>query len=107
MSYSVSTKTLDKITLNEADPAYSILQNVAIILATRKGSVPGYRNFGLSQEFVDKPINVAKTLLVAEIHEAIAEFEPRATIVNITFESDEKAPGKLIPILEVSVNAES
>lgn len=107
MSNLVSKKTLDKITLNETDPTASVMQNVAIILATRKGSVPGYRNFGLSQEFVDKPVNVAKTLMIAEIYEAIAEFEPRATIVSITFESDEKEPGKLFPLLEVSVNAES
>ncbi len=107
MSYIVSTKSLDKITLNETDTVASVLQNVAIILSTRQGSVPGYRNFGLPQQFVDKPVNVAKTMLVAEIHEAIAEFEPRATISNISFETDEDAPGKLIPLLEVIVNEES
>jgi len=103
MSYKVSTRDLSKITLSQADRVSSILQNIAIILSTRQQSIPLYRSFGLPMQFIDKPIPVAKPLIIAEIQEAIAEFEPRATLVNVTFEEDESAPGRLIPTVEVEI----
>jgi phage baseplate assembly protein W len=104
MSYIISSKSLGSITLNELDTVKSVLQNIAIILSTRQKSVPLYRGFGLSGRFVDKPIPVAKSMMIAEIPEVIAEFEPRAKVVNVTFEEDENTPGKLIPIVEVEIN---
>ena len=106
MSYLVNERDLSKITLNEKDLVTSVLQNVAIILATRQQSVPLYREFGLSMEFVDKPVTVAKPLIVAEVSEAISLFEPRASLVDVTFEIDEKTPGKLVPTVEVEINVE-
>ena len=104
MNYIVSSKSLGKITLNETDPAASILQNIAIFLKTWQQSVPLYRSFGLSKRFVDKPIPVAMSLLVAEITEALPKFEPRATLKNVTFEADSDHPGKMIPTVEVEIN---
>jgi len=106
MSYMVSSKNLSSITLNESDTVRSVLQNIAIILSTRQLSVPLYRDFGLPMQFVDKPMPVAKPMLIAEITEAIAEFEPRATLLNVTFEIDETVPGRLIPTVEVEINDE-
>ena len=40
-----------------------ILQNVRTILTTRLGSVPLERDFGLSWEHIDQPINVARALM--------------------------------------------
>lgn len=105
MSYQVSPD-LSKVTLNESDYVRSVLQNIAIILATRQGTVPLYREFGLPMRFVDKPMPVAKTLLVAEITEALAEYEPRAKVLNVDFVVDAATPGKLIPTVEVEINAE-
>ena len=104
MSYIVSPKCLGSITLNERDTVKSVLQNIAIILSTRQQTVPLYRGFGLSGRFVDKPIPVAKSMIIAEIPEVISEYEPRAKVVNVTFEEDESTPGKLIPIVEVDIN---
>lgn len=104
MSIKISSKDLSAITLNESDVVASVMQNIAIILSTRRQSVPLYRNFGLPMQFVDRPIPAAKPLLVAEITEAIAEFEPRATLLGVTFEIDESAPGVLIPTVEVEIN---
>ncbi|MCL2588638.1 MAG: hypothetical protein FWD84_04435 [Oscillospiraceae bacterium] len=56
--------------------------------------------------FVDKPINVAQTIIVAEVGDAMREYVPEATITNITFEIDENVPGKLIPIVEVDIEDE-
>lgn len=103
MSYKVSPVDLKALRLNEADPVASVLQNVAIILATRQGSVPLYRGFGLPQKFLDKPIPVAKPMLYAEVKEAVEEYEPRAEVISITFQEDAAAPGRLIPTVEVEI----
>ena len=103
MSYMVSSKNLDSITLNESDPVRSVLQNIAIILSTRQLSVPLYRDFGLPMQFIDKPMAVARPLLIAEIKDAITEFEPRANVLNIILENDLDAPGKLIATVEVEI----
>ena len=102
MSYMVSSKNLGSITLNESDPVRAALQNIAIILSTRQLSVPLYRDFGLPMQFIDKPMAVARPLLIAEIKDAITEYEPRATVLNITFEDD--TPGKLIATVEVEID---
>lgn len=101
MSYMVSSKSLNKITLNESDPVRSVLQNVAIILSTRQNSVPLYRDFGLPMQFIDKPMAVARSLMIAEIKEAITEYEPRANVINIGFLDD--SPGKMIAKVEVEI----
>jgi len=103
MSYKVSANDLSSIKLNEADTTESVLQNVAIILATRQGTVPLYRGFGLSQRFVDKPIPVAKPMLYADVKEAVEEYEPRVEVIDITFEENPDAPGYLMPTVEVEI----
>lgn len=104
MIYSVTAGMA--LTLNETDPVASILQNVAIILATRRGSCPMYRSFGISMDFLDRPMPVAKTLAYAEIKEAIEAYEPRATVTGVTFSEDANTPGLLIPTVEVNIDAQ-
>ena len=104
MTYSVTAGA--PLSLNETDTVASVLQNVAIILATRRGSCPLYRIFGLSMECLDRPMPVAKTLAQAEIKEAIETYEPRATVVGVTFEEPADMPGRLIPTVEVSIDAQ-
>lgn len=104
MTYTVKAGTA-AVALNETDMVKSVLQNIAIILRTRRGSCPLYREFGLPMEFLDRPQPVAKTMAIAEIKEAVEAFEPRATVEDISFEEDANKPGILIPIVEVSINA--
>lgn len=106
MSYYVNPSTPMKITLNETDTVKSVLQNVKIILATLQLTVPLYREFGLPGRFVDKPIPVAKALMVGEVKEAIERWEPRASLLNISFEEDIAFPGKLVPAVEVEIQDE-
>ena len=104
MSYKVSAADrLGSIVLNETDTVKSVLQNIAVILATRKGSIPLYRGFGLDWRAIDRPLPVAKTLLYADVKEAVEEYEPRAEVVNVTFEEDAGDPGRLIPTVEVNI----
>ena len=82
-----------------------VLQNVRTIITTIKGSIPLDRAFGIDGDVVDLPINVAKAKLTNEIFSAVRRYEPRAVIESITFEGD--ISGRLVPIVEVSVNAEA
>ena len=101
MTYSVTAEAA--LTLNETDPVASILQNVAIILATRRGSCPMYRDFGLDQSFLDKPLPVAKVMLRVAVKEAIEDWEPRAGFVGMDFAGDPADPASLCPVVTVEV----
>ncbi len=103
MSFKVSAADLTNIRLNEQDTVTSVLQNIALILSTRKGTVPMYRGFGLDQRSVDKPTPIAKPMLYVDVKEAIEEYEPRAEVVNVTFQEDPAIPGRLIPTVEVEI----
>ncbi len=95
--------------LNQTDTVASVLQNLALLYATKQGTVPQYREFGLPMAFIDKPLPVAETIAAAEIAEATERFEPRARIVGISFENSEndRASGRMIPVVEVEINHES
>ncbi len=107
MSYQVKAGEASGFRLNAGDSVEAVLQNIALILATPKGSVPFYRTFGLSQEFLDKPMPVAKARMIAEIREAIEEWEPRATVLSVSFSEDSAQPGRLCPEVEVEVSLDS
>ena len=100
MRYKISPKDLTSIHLNEQDKDRAIIQNVAIILSTWKGTVPLYRDFGIAPNLLHKPLNVAEAMLRSEIREAIEKYEPRVEIDKITFDLD---GDKLIPTVEVNI----
>lgn len=105
MSYILTASEPIKINLAPDSLIKEILQNLSMILQTPKYTAPLYRDFGVSGSIIDKPIPAAETLLIADIYEAIEKYEPRAEIVDVTFERDE-ATGKLNPCLEVEINVE-
>lgn len=104
MSYFVSAGDLNKLQLNETDTVKSVLQNVAVILSTPKGTVPMYRDFGVNTDFLDLPMTAAKARMTAEVREAVETWEPRATVVGIRFSDEKAAQGVLMPIVEVEIN---
>ncbi len=105
MSYTVSATDLRHLRFNEPDLITSVLQNIAVLLATPRGSVPLYRDFVISTNILDRPIPVAKTMMIADIREAVEEWEPRVRVTSIEF-SEDMAEGKLIPTVEVEINDE-
>lgn len=105
MSYTVSATDLRHLRFNEPDLVSSVLQNIAVLLSTPRGSVPLYRDFGISVDILDRPIPAAKAMMIADIREAIEEWEPRATVTDIEF-SEDMAEGKLVPTVEVEINDE-
>ena len=102
MVYTLKADGNTNITLSPESVIAEVLQNVFMIISTTKYSAPLDRNFGLSAEFIDKQTPVAESLLTAELYDAIEEYEPRAEIVNISFERNEFA-GKIIPCIELEV----
>lgn len=98
MTYRITPGSLGPLKLNETDTVSSALQNVAIILSTWEGTVPLYRDFGISPEYMHKPIPAAKALLRAEIKEKVERYEPRVSVIGVTFK---EADNGLIPTLEV------
>lgn len=103
MKLTINSKDSALLSLCENERVKSISQNIQLICATKKGTIPMYRDFGLQMDFVDKPFQVAQTLLVRDVTEAIEKFEPRAKVINITCLPDTSIPGRLIPIIEVEI----
>ena len=104
MTYQVSPTTdLGAVTLNEDEYVRSVLQNVQVIMKTRQGTVPMYRDFGLPMQFIDKPVTIAQQMCYVEVREAIGAFEPRAEVVDITFDDSDAGAGILIPVVEVRI----
>lgn len=102
MVYTVTANEAKEITLAPETETEEILQNVRMIVSTPQYSVPLDRAFGLSSKFVDKPLPVAKALIIAELMDAIEKYEPRATVESASFEEGE-TPGVLIPRVEVNI----
>ena len=42
-------------------------------------------------------------MMIAEVREAIETWEPRATVVDVSFREDASSPGVLIPTVEVEI----
>lgn len=104
MVYTLRSDEKFEITLCENDTVKSVLQNLAVLLATRKGTIPMYREFGLNMGYIDKPIDVATALMTSEIAEAIEDYEPRATLLNLEIENSIEEPGKVAVVLEVDIS---
>lgn len=58
------------------------------LYATRAGSQPLDREFGLSWDMLDKPFPVAKNELAVEIIQKTKKYEPRVEIEEVAFESE-------------------
>lgn len=102
MAYIIKAFEPGNIILTPESTKEEVLQNIAMIVSTPQYSVPLDRGFGLSQRFVDKPIQTAQAILVSEVLDAIEKYEPRAEVINVSFEQGKK-PGFLIPIVEVNI----
>ena len=104
MAYKVNSAGNYSISLQQDSKVFSVLQNIALLLNTKRGTVPMYRDFGLPMEFVDKPIDVAENMAYVEISDALEEFEPRAKLEDVYFEKT--ANGKMSITVEVSIEDE-
>ena len=98
----VTVSILREINMEPQTETEEIMQNVAVILATPKFSVPLDRGLGMAQRFVDRPIQVAQSVLISEVLDAVERDEPRAEVLGVTYELGD-TPGTLIPVVEVNI----
>jgi phage baseplate assembly protein W len=80
-----------------------IMQNVRTILTTRRGTVPLDRDFGISFDFLDSPINKTQAKAEQEIFLQLKKYEPRAILKQIMWETD-VISGQISPSVKVEVN---
>lgn len=88
-----------------ATGAEEILQNIAFIMGTPEFSCPMYRTFAWSPD-VDAPLPVAMARTAARITEAIQVLEPRAEVLQVTFNGD-GINGVLNPVVRVRIADDS
>ena len=74
----------------EAELVDEINRNLSVLYATPAGTCAGDRNYGLNQDFVGLPTNVAENLLTLEIIEKTEEYEPRAQVIQVNCYSTEQ-----------------
>ena len=80
-----------------------VMQNVRTLLTTRRGTVPMDRDFGISQEFLDSPINKTRAKAEQEIFLQMKKYEPRAILKQIVWDANVIA-GQVWPTVRVEVN---
>jgi phage baseplate assembly protein W len=80
-----------------------IMQNVRTVLTTPRGTVPLDRDFGISFEFLDSPINITRAKAEQEIFLKLRKYEPRAILKQIMWETDATS-GQISPSVKVEVN---
>ena len=100
MEYTVKP-TSGLLKLNETDPVAAALQEVAVLLGTRQGEVPLFREFGLPQRFLDRPLNVARPVLLLEVKEALERFVPQVELLAVDLTADDG--GRVQPVVKIRI----
>ena len=96
-----------RLTLHETGRQAEILRNVALILGTVQGTVPLYRDFGIPPDALDLPLPAAKARMRVQVKEAVERYETRVEVLGVSFLDVRGAEGKLLPVVEVNILAES
>jgi len=65
-----------------------IIRNVQAILTTPVGTCPLYRDFGLDVTYLDYPMDLAQNLFAVAAMEAVERWEPRVSVIEVTFEAN-------------------
>ena len=97
------TAEIGPVNFAPATELEEILQNVRTIITTLKKTVPMDREFGINGEMVDLPIAAAQAKLTGEIVAAVNKYEPRASVVSVSYEGQE-VEGKVITKVRIRVN---
>lgn len=88
----------------------ALAQEIRMVLATRRGSVPLDRNFGLDWNPVDMPLSAAGLRLVADVARTVEKYVPRVRVLEVRFQvpdsPSDAADGRLAPVVRVAVREE-
>jgi len=78
-----------------------IYQNINTILSTYKFTVPLFREFGFTAEFIDRPLTVLLPIYVREVVEVVEKYEPRVMVEEVKMSAE--IEGKVYPIIYFSI----
>jgi len=107
MSYIVSSKNYGTFDARGNDKIEKILQGIANVLVTPKGSVPLYREFGVDMRFLDLSTPKGIQSMRSQVREAVERWVPEAAVVDMDIAEDVTQPGHVVVTVEVELNVES
>lgn len=96
------TASLEQIEIFPDNEQLEVIQNVKTILTTIQGTVPLDRDFGIDSEVIDKPVNVIRPLIVKEVKEKLAKYEPRAKFISMLWDGA-GSEGRIVPTVRVAI----
>ena len=73
---------------NDRPLVAAIATNDGLSAAAREGTCPGDRGYGIAQDFVGLPVDVAKNLAALSVIEKLGIYEPRAQLREVIIEGD-------------------
>lgn len=82
----------------DSPEAEDILRCLNMLYATREGTQPLDRNFGLNWSFIDKPLLIAQQEYAFEVIKKTREYEPRVKVQDVSYKFDESS-GKIMPVI--------
>ncbi len=92
----IKITSMPPIDFAPASLAAELNQNLYTILSTAQGTVVLNREFGLDIAVLDEAPTVAEAMITSQIYELVEQYEPRAVIQQVSFETDHDS-GRLIP----------
>ncbi|MDR2891589.1 MAG: hypothetical protein LBV80_00660 [Deltaproteobacteria bacterium] len=63
----------------------ALAQEIRTVQETRKGSVPLDRDFGVSWDIIDQPINTVLPAHVADVAMQIEKYVPRVEVISVSY----------------------
>ena len=106
MTYTLDFSYKPALTLKPPTEQEEKIQDLYCMLNTVIAEVPCYRNFGMDMSYLSAPMNIAKTMLVSAIAEALQEFFPELHLENVDFAFDGDVPDAMGCRIEVTDNNE-
>ena len=104
MKFTIDMSKDYPLTLGPLTRMQQLEQSIYVLVNTVRGEVPCYRDFGVSTDYLHKPINVAKAQYSAAVTAAIERYIPDIQVRRVTFSDEQGESDKLRPILEVVMN---
>lgn len=92
----------NKVNFAPSSVMEEVIQNVQTIIATPIYSTPLNRSFGVDAIMLDLPLPVLQAKLAAEIVQAIEKFEPRVTVMKVSFTGNAES-GNVKPYVTLSL----
>lgn len=81
-----------------------VIRNLKVIFSTPEGTVPFDRSFGIDFSIIDQPLEKAKNMLTVEFIKKTKRFEPRAKVVEVTYNHN-GIDGAIIPKVVIEIES--